>query len=162
MTEQETLDFDGKTYSRNLDGARLGAQLGQVRTLMEDQQWHTALEISGKLDYPHASVLARLTDLRKEKFGAYPVLRRRRLKSNGFGGTWEYKLGERGAGVPNEKPMLARIKELEEELELARGVVGAVRKLLPREIQTNHLTSGNITDAYFNALDAYDSLKVGE
>ena len=81
--------FDGKTYDPALDGDRLRRQLGRTWEAMRDGEWYTLFELSIKTADPEASISARLRDLRKEKFGGYRVLRRRR---DGEGGLWEYRM----------------------------------------------------------------------
>lgn len=71
-------DFDGKTYSEKHDKKRLAHQLSDVRRFMLDGKWRTLREIQEALGYPQASISARLRDLRKDKFGAFEVARRRR------------------------------------------------------------------------------------
>lgn len=80
-------DFDGATYDASKDKRRLTSQLGLVRTAMSDGRWHTLSELSAISGGPESSVSARLRDLRKEKFGAYTIERRRRER-----GLWEYQL----------------------------------------------------------------------
>lgn len=82
--------FGGKTFDPEQDGERLGRQLDRVRNYMVNSgQWWTLREIEAALDYPQASISARLRDLRKDKHGAYEVKRRRRRSGSG---TWEYKV----------------------------------------------------------------------
>jgi hypothetical protein len=80
-------DFDGETFDRKRDGARLAAQLGRVRVALEDGEWHTLAELSVRTDAPEASVSARLRDLRKPRFGARTV--ERRYVGDG---EWEYRM----------------------------------------------------------------------
>lgn len=68
--------FDGDTLEEQ-DHARLGRQLLAVKRLMADGQWRTLADIAGALEIPEASGSSRLRDLRKAKFGAYVVERRR-------------------------------------------------------------------------------------
>lgn len=70
-------DFDGATYEPPLDRQRLGTLFERVRTLMLDGAWRTLSDIQYQCGGSEASVSARLRDLRKEKFGAYNVERRR-------------------------------------------------------------------------------------
>jgi hypothetical protein len=79
-------DFDGETYEHPRDYDRLRAQLGRVRTVMLDHQWHTLADLAGSGD-PQASVSARLRDLRKAKFGGFHIERRYVTA-----GLWEYRL----------------------------------------------------------------------
>lgn len=89
-----TPDFDGETYERERDHARLGKQLRAVRDVMLDARWRTLADISWMLNVghrkhytPESSISARLRDLRKPKFGGYTVERRYAGE-----GLWEYRL----------------------------------------------------------------------
>lgn len=81
--------FDGSTYSPGHDAERLGTQLVRVLSLMADGQWRTLPEIQSRVGGSESGVSARLRDLRKERFGAHTVDRRRR---GGRGGVYEYRL----------------------------------------------------------------------
>lgn len=83
--------FDGETIDPDLDNSRLGVQFAAVRALMLDGQWRTLADISALAHAPEASVSARLRDLRKPRFGAKTVERRRRGE-----GLWEYRLVAEG------------------------------------------------------------------
>ncbi len=85
--DQCALDFDGKTYEPSLDKPRLNRQLQSVFDVVKSGQWLSLEEISTRTRFPQASVSARLRDLRKERFGAYTVQRRRVS-----GGLFEYRL----------------------------------------------------------------------
>ena len=85
--ERNTAHFDGETYESDLDHGRLAAQLHAVRQFMADGQWRRLAEISEAVGAPEASVSARLRDLRKDKFGAHAVARRRCAP-----GTFEYRV----------------------------------------------------------------------
>lgn len=87
-------DFDGETYDRPKDRARLGRQLTAVATLMEDGEWRTLAEIAKAIGAPEASVSARLRDLRKPKFGRQAVQSQRRGGS--LAGLWEYRIEKKG------------------------------------------------------------------
>lgn len=87
---QSIFDFDGSTFVPKLDAARLGKQLVSVYGLMSDERWRTLREIGDELGQPEQSVSARLRDLRKPKFGAYTVERRRRGEAHR--GIFEYRL----------------------------------------------------------------------
>ena len=84
--------FDGATFDAKHDAKRLSSQLDATREVMLDNEWRTlaalvlALRKRG-LHVTEASISARLRDLRKAKFGAYSVERRRLL-----GGLWEYRI----------------------------------------------------------------------
>lgn len=70
--------FDGTTFDQGKDGERLSKQLDRVRNLMLDGIWRTLPEIESLTQFPQASISARLRDLRKDRFGAFRVERRRR------------------------------------------------------------------------------------
>jgi hypothetical protein len=80
-------DFDGATYSRALDGARLTSQLHHVKMLMRDGQWRTLSQIAAAVEGSNAALSARLRDLRKPKFGGY-LVERQRIE----GGLYKYRL----------------------------------------------------------------------
>ena len=82
-------DRDGKTYAAPHDLFRLNAQAHRVYEFMFARDWVSLQEISRVTGDPEASISARLRDLRKPKFGAFIVNRRRRTQ-----GTWEYQLLE--------------------------------------------------------------------
>lgn len=77
MQTARSPDFDGETYDRPLDHARLDGQLQRVRSIVSDGEWHTLEQIAAMAEAPHASVSARLRDLRKPKFGAHTIERKR-------------------------------------------------------------------------------------
>lgn len=81
--------FDGVTFDRAKDGARLHRQLSAVREFMSDSSWRTLAEIEEATGHPRSSISARLRDLRKPKFGGFTVERRRRSP-----GTFEYRVME--------------------------------------------------------------------
>lgn len=80
-------DFDGETYSRTHDHARLGKQYLSVLNVMRDGRWRSLADISAIIAAPQASISARIRDMRKAKFGGYGV-ERRRLS----GGYYQYRL----------------------------------------------------------------------
>jgi len=88
--EQRKPDFDGATYERAHDKARLTGQCLRVFTAMSDGRWRTLAEIEAATGDPQASISARLRDLRKEKFGGYEVQRRARGEREN--GLFEYQL----------------------------------------------------------------------
>lgn len=114
--------FDGATYDPELDQERLEGQLGRVYDAMKDGRWRTLWEIAERCAArdTQAAISARLRDLRKEKWGAYQIERRRRslpLSS----AVWEYRVGAKGAGTPNERrcPHCAELEaEIAELLEM--------------------------------------------
>lgn len=79
----------GPAYDAQVDGARLENQLNRNRDLMLDGHWRTLIEIQGRTGDPEASVSAQLRHLRKDRFGAYAVEKRRRIPKCGL---WEYRL----------------------------------------------------------------------
>jgi hypothetical protein len=89
---QPTL-FDGATFDPALDGDRLRILLGRVYALMRDGEWRTLPAIAECCGGTEASVSARLRDLRKERFGAYRVERRRVAPAEA--GLFEYRLDVR-------------------------------------------------------------------
>ena len=71
--------FDGETYEPEADQVRLSQLLARVYDVMRDGRWRTLREITEALGgASEASVSARLRDLRKVRFGAHVVERRRR------------------------------------------------------------------------------------
>lgn len=81
--------FDGSTYIPTIDHKRLTGQLKRVYDVMSDGNWHRLSELSARCEAPESSVGARIRDMRKEKFGAHKVDRRRHLTIPGL---WLYKL----------------------------------------------------------------------
>lgn len=81
------MHFDGESYEPELDQARLTSQLERVKALMQDGHWRTLGALSAIAGGSEASVSARLRDLRKTRFGAYSVDRRRVE-----GGLFEYRV----------------------------------------------------------------------
>ncbi len=79
--------FDGETFDVAQDGPRLSRQLAAVKGLMDDGMWRPLWVISVVTGASEASVSARLRDLRKPKFGAHTV-ERRRVED----GLWEYRV----------------------------------------------------------------------
>jgi hypothetical protein len=83
-------DFGGATYEPDHDRGRLARQLGRVKALMLDGQWRTLREIAAATGDPEASASARLRDMRKVRFGAYTLERRRRDEA--VRGIFEYRV----------------------------------------------------------------------
>src|SRR5689334_6409987 len=82
--------FDGPSYDPVFDHARLTKQLGRVFECMRDGAWRTLQEIADVTGDPHASISAQLRHLRKPRFGASDVQKRRRgLPEHGL---YEYRL----------------------------------------------------------------------
>ncbi len=86
-------DFDGVTYESAFDASRLRGEMKRVYDVMTGRYWQlwlTLREISQITGDPEASISARLRDLRKTKFGAHTVNRRRR--GDPSKGVFEYQL----------------------------------------------------------------------
>ena len=80
-------NFDGETYDRDRDGARLAYQMSAVVSLVKNGSWWTLKDLSRTTGYPESSVSARLRDLRKPKFGSFNV--ERKYISRGL---WAYRV----------------------------------------------------------------------
>ena len=88
---QQQLVFDGPDVQPE-DVARLTGQLARVRLAMEGGVWRSLAELAEACGgSSEAGVSARLRDLRKPRFGAHTVERRRRTQ-----GLWEYRVLFRG------------------------------------------------------------------
>jgi hypothetical protein len=75
-----------------LDAGRLGEQRRRVKWHMLSRLsdvWVTLAELSAVVAAPEASVSARLRDLRKKRYGAYTVEKRRRKAGCA---TYEYRV----------------------------------------------------------------------
>ena len=79
--------FDGITFDEAQDGPRLTTQLDRVRELMSDGRWHSLRWLADAVGGSEAGVSARIRDLRKVRFGARTVDRKRI-----DGGLWVYRL----------------------------------------------------------------------
>ena len=79
--------FDGPAYEPAKDEARLTGQLLRIFALMNDGRWRTLAEIEAVTGDPQASISAQIRHLRKPRFGAHQVSKRRRTE-----GQWEYSL----------------------------------------------------------------------
>lgn len=78
---------DGETYEPDLDEKRLSSQLERVKALLLDGQWRGLAELAASVNGSEAGVSARIRDLRKQRFGAWTIERRRV-----DGGYFEYRL----------------------------------------------------------------------
>lgn len=65
--------FDGGTFSPELDADRLTNQFQRVKTLMLDGKWRTLSEIHQQCGGSEAGISARVRDLRKARNGGYQV-----------------------------------------------------------------------------------------
>lgn len=83
---------DGATYDPAVDAKPLNKQQQAVFRMMSSGTWCSLQEIAGALNFPEASVSARLRDLRKAKWGGHLVERRRRMALGHPTRTWEYRL----------------------------------------------------------------------
>ena len=88
--------FDGVTYDQECDGVRLSGQLVRVWAIISDGQWKTLNEIRESILFrfsqydSEAGISARLRDFRKDRFGGWVVIRRRRGPDTK--GLWEYRI----------------------------------------------------------------------
>lgn len=82
--------FAGDTYDPKHDDARLTGQIARVFELMRDGYWRTLAEIEAATGDPQASISAQLRHLRKNRFGAWIVLKRSRGERSV--GLYEYQL----------------------------------------------------------------------
>jgi DNA-binding Lrp family transcriptional regulator len=81
------MSFSGTTYDDKLDGPRLTQQYQRAFACMADGQWRTLEALADMVGAPTHSVSARLRDMRKKRFGAHLVERKRIA-----GGLYEYRL----------------------------------------------------------------------
>lgn len=80
--------FDGESFDKDKDQARLTSNIVKVRQFMSDGEWHTAHDIRRGIGAsPDTAILERVRDLRKERFGAFSIESKRRE-----GGTWCYRM----------------------------------------------------------------------
>ena len=91
--------FDGPAFEPTKDQVRLNGQIRRVWQVMSDGNWRSVNQICKLTGDPAPSVLAQLGHLRKAKFGAYLVERRRATES----GLYEYRVGGKGEGTPMTK-----------------------------------------------------------
>ena len=70
-------DFDGAAYESARDKKRLTGQLHRVYEEVRKGRWLTLSAIASRTGDPEASVSAQLRNLRKPRFGAYDIQRRR-------------------------------------------------------------------------------------
>lgn len=87
IVDPTTARFDGPDYVPALDQARLSGQIRRIYDLICDGRWRTLGEMEAATGDPQASISAQLRHLRKRRFGAHTIDRRRRTP-----GTWEYRL----------------------------------------------------------------------
>ncbi len=82
--------YDGPGFDEQLDGIRLRGQTMRIFRLMKDRGWRSLEEISALTGDGAASVSAQLRHLRKNRFGAHTICKRRRGDQSQ--GLWEYQL----------------------------------------------------------------------
>ena len=82
------MPFDGETYEREHDFARLTTQLERVEFILKLGGAWTLSQLHDACGGSEAGISARIRDLRKEKFGGHEVQRRRR--GDPKQGLWEY------------------------------------------------------------------------
>lgn len=88
-------DRDGVTFTPEFDRDRLNRQALDVYDTLAGNygapggQWWTLRELADFTGHPEASISARIRDLRKPRYGALTIDRRRRGEGRG---TWEYRL----------------------------------------------------------------------
>jgi len=97
--------FDGVTYEPEHDEPRLFKQLRLVARVLENSQWWTLWELHEATSIPLQSISARIRDLRKDRWGARLVDRRRRAAP--ARGLFEYRL------VPLEEQRMREDVELD-------------------------------------------------
>lgn len=99
--EGEPLDSPSRSpeptgWDESLDRERIDNQRARVSEFMfslSRDEWVTLEEISAMTNFPEASISARLRDLRKKRYGAHDVQKRRR--EPGRAGVWEYRVVRR-------------------------------------------------------------------
>ena len=82
-------DFDGETYDKAGDGARMGTQLKRVHDCMRGGEWWTLYRLAAHVRGSESGVSARIRDLRKPRFGGHTIHRRR---VPGGAGLCEYRM----------------------------------------------------------------------
>lgn len=82
--------FDGSDFQPDHDQKRLTGQLQKLYRLMKDGTFRTLSEIERFTGIPQASASAQLRNLRKPRFGAFTVNKRRRGEASS--GLYEYQV----------------------------------------------------------------------
>jgi hypothetical protein len=82
--------FNGPDYGPALDQVRLTGQIERIFSLMRDGRWRTLSEIESATGDPAASISAQLRHLRKARFGAHTMNKRRR--GTRTSGLFEYQV----------------------------------------------------------------------
>lgn len=84
-----TQRFNGSDYVPAEDDGRLTGQIARVFNLMSDSRWRTLAQIETLTSDPPASISAQLRHLRKKKWGAHTINKR---KAGPGSGLWYYQL----------------------------------------------------------------------
>lgn len=85
-TITQTPRFDGPDVEP-ADAERLASQLERVRAILSDGEWYTLHQLYMLAGGSMQGISARLRDLRKQRFGAHQIERRRIT-----GGLFEYRM----------------------------------------------------------------------
>ena len=86
--KKEEPHWDGHDIGES-DTLRLKTQMEMVKVIFEGcSRWLTVDDIHMLTDYPHNSISAQIRNLRKERFGKYPIVGRYRKGTK----IYEYKL----------------------------------------------------------------------
>lgn len=95
--KKRRMRFNGPDYVPALDDARLSTQYVTIFNLMKDGEWRSLSEVDKITGHPEASISAQLRHMRKKRFGAHLVLKRR--VGDPRDGLFEYRLivNENGA-----------------------------------------------------------------
>jgi hypothetical protein len=80
--------FDGWTFRRDFDQARLSSSLQRVFFALLDGEWHSLQELRR---IAGSAADSRLRDLRKPKFGGFTI-HSRRDPTDQCSGVWQYRL----------------------------------------------------------------------
>jgi hypothetical protein len=86
----EKFYFNGEDYCASLDKKRLKLQIVQIYLIIKDGKWRTLPELEKETGYMSSSISAQLRNLRKLRFGALKIEKRRR--GNPTNGLFEYRL----------------------------------------------------------------------
>ena len=105
------------------DEPRLTGQIERVwnvaRNRVSNGGWFTVDYIVQRTGFPANSVQAQLRNLRKARFGAYLVERRRSAE-----GLYEYRVGNKGEGIPQHS-RCNHCEVLEAEIERLQGLLAS-------------------------------------
>ena len=82
--------FDGESFDKVQDQARLMSQLARVRAFLSDGQWHTLYDVHRVCGGSESGCSARIRDLKKDRFGGLIIEKRRQSA-----GVWLYRMVKR-------------------------------------------------------------------